>query len=178
MISAAAVACEGTMPITGAKKRNGMKSEPATTATQPVRPPPATPAPDSMYVVADEVDEEPPADVRHVAVLVEVAGGLADADERPHRVEEVGEEEREHPHDRGDDSELRERVEVEVAEERPVAPAGDVMPARERRGRRAERLVPRGVVDDSRDDGRPDDADEQVALEAPRPQREGQDDPD
>src|SRR3954466_11617864 len=61
MISAAAVACDGTMPITGAKKRNGMKSVPATTATQPVRPPDATPAPDSMYVVADDVDDAPPA---------------------------------------------------------------------------------------------------------------------
>src|SRR6185437_12606915 len=61
MISAAAVACAGTIPIRGAKKRNGMKSEPATTETQPVRPPAATPEPDSMYVVADEVDAAPPA---------------------------------------------------------------------------------------------------------------------
>src|SRR5947209_7364618 len=61
MISAAAVACAGTIPITGAKKRNGMKSEPATTDTQPVRPPAATPDPDSMYVVADDVEDAPPA---------------------------------------------------------------------------------------------------------------------
>jgi hypothetical protein len=43
------------------KKMNGTKSAPATTATQPVRPPEATPEPDSMYVVADDVDEAPPA---------------------------------------------------------------------------------------------------------------------
>src|SRR3954452_7585706 len=61
MISAAAVACAGTMPISGAKKRNGMNIAPATTATQPVRPPAATPEPDSMYVVADDVDAAPPA---------------------------------------------------------------------------------------------------------------------
>ncbi len=30
-------------------------------ATQPVRPPEATPEPDSMYVVADDVDDAPPA---------------------------------------------------------------------------------------------------------------------
>src|SRR3954470_23791095 len=49
------------MPIRGAKNRNGMNIAPATTATQPVRPPDATPLPDSMYVVADEVDAAPPA---------------------------------------------------------------------------------------------------------------------
>ena len=59
--SLAAVACAGTIEISGAKKRNGMKSAPATTATQPVRPPAATPEPDSMYVVADEVEDAPPA---------------------------------------------------------------------------------------------------------------------
>src|SRR4051812_42574938 len=61
MINAAAVACDGTIPINGAKKRNGMNSEPQTTETQPVRPPEATPDADSMYVVADDVDEAPPA---------------------------------------------------------------------------------------------------------------------
>src|SRR3954470_6718990 len=45
----------------GAKKRNGMKRAPQTTATQPVRPPAPTPAPDSMYVVADDVEDAPPA---------------------------------------------------------------------------------------------------------------------
>src|SRR3954462_8738861 len=48
------------MPISGAKKRNGMNIAPATTATQPVRPPAATPEPDSMYVVADDVSDAPP----------------------------------------------------------------------------------------------------------------------
>src|SRR4051795_1968414 len=60
MISAAAVACAGTIEMSGAKKRNGMKRAPATTATQPVRPPAATPEPDSMYVVADDVSDAPP----------------------------------------------------------------------------------------------------------------------
>src|SRR3954471_19790637 len=60
-MSAAAVACGGTMPMIGARNRNGMKSSPQTTATQPVRPPAPTPAPDSMYVVADEVEDAPPA---------------------------------------------------------------------------------------------------------------------
>ena len=56
MMSAAAVACGGTMPINGAMKRNGKNSRPVTTLTQPVRPPAATPAPDSMYVVAEEAE--------------------------------------------------------------------------------------------------------------------------
>ena len=38
------------------KNMNGTNNKPATTATQPVRPPAATPDPDSMYVVADEAD--------------------------------------------------------------------------------------------------------------------------
>ena len=61
MMSAAAVASIGTMRMIGARKRNGKKSRPQTTATQPVRPPAPTPAPDSMYVVADEVEDAPPA---------------------------------------------------------------------------------------------------------------------
>src|SRR3954469_16076182 len=61
MTSAAAVASIGTILMIGAKKRNGMKRAPQTTATQPVRPPAPTPAPDSMYVVADDVDDAPPA---------------------------------------------------------------------------------------------------------------------
>src|SRR5437763_13263776 len=60
-MSAAAVACAGTIPISGEKNMNGTNSSPATTATQPVRPPAATPEPDSMYVVADEADAKPPA---------------------------------------------------------------------------------------------------------------------
>src|SRR5579871_2225595 len=60
-ISAAAVACAGTIPMRFEKNMNGMNSRPATTATQPVRPPAATPEPDSMYVVADEDDAKPPA---------------------------------------------------------------------------------------------------------------------
>ena len=48
MTSAAAVACGGTIPMTGAKNMNGRNSAPATTATQPVRPPALTPEPDSM----------------------------------------------------------------------------------------------------------------------------------
>ena len=61
MISAGAVACGGTIPISGARKRNGKNSAPVTTLVQPVRPPAATPAPDSMYVVADDEDAAPPA---------------------------------------------------------------------------------------------------------------------
>src|SRR6476620_8581460 len=49
------------MPMIGAKKMNGKKSAPQTTETQPVLPPPATPAPDSMYVVAEDDDAAPPA---------------------------------------------------------------------------------------------------------------------
>ena len=60
-ISAAAVACAGTSPISGEMNMNGKNRSPATTATQPVRPPAATPEPDSMYVVADEEDAAPPA---------------------------------------------------------------------------------------------------------------------
>ena len=47
-MSAAAVACAGTIPISGEMNMNGKKRSPATTATQPVRPPAATPEPDSM----------------------------------------------------------------------------------------------------------------------------------
>src|ERR671938_454150 len=72
MISAAAVACAGTIEMSGAKKRNGMNSAPATTATQPVRPPAATPEPDSMYVVADEVEDAPPA----IAASESMSSGL------------------------------------------------------------------------------------------------------
>ena len=36
------------MPMIGAKNMNGKKSAPATTATQPVRPPTPTPDADSM----------------------------------------------------------------------------------------------------------------------------------
>src|SRR6266511_192259 len=60
MISAGAVACGGTIPISGARKRKGKKSAPVTTLVQPVRPPAATPAPDSMYVVAEDEDAAPP----------------------------------------------------------------------------------------------------------------------
>jgi len=45
----------------GAKNMNGKNNAPQTTATQPVLPPAPTPAPDSMYVVADDVDAAPPA---------------------------------------------------------------------------------------------------------------------
>src|SRR3954447_8244009 len=45
----------------GAKKRNGMKRAPQTTPPHPGRPPAPTPAPDSIYVVADDVDDAPPA---------------------------------------------------------------------------------------------------------------------
>src|SRR3954451_17251875 len=60
-MSAAAVACAGTMPMIGETNMKGTNSAPQTTATQPVRPPSATPAPDSMYVVAEDDDAAPPA---------------------------------------------------------------------------------------------------------------------
>ena len=41
----------------------------------------------------ERVDEQRLAELRQPAFLVEVAGGLADADQRSHRVEEVGHEE-------------------------------------------------------------------------------------
>src|SRR5919198_535095 len=97
------------------------------------------------------VDQQGLADLGHLAPLVQVAGRLADPDERPHRVEEVGEEEGEDPDERGDDAELRERVQVEVAEEGPVAPARDVTPAGPGRGRGPECLVVGRGVDDRRD---------------------------
>src|SRR5579872_216218 len=59
--SAAAVACAGTIPMSGLMKMNGKNRIPATMATQPVRPPAATPEPDSMKVVADDDDAKPPA---------------------------------------------------------------------------------------------------------------------
>ncbi len=48
MISAGAVACGGTIPISGARNMNGKNSAPVTTLTQPVRPPTPTPDADSM----------------------------------------------------------------------------------------------------------------------------------
>ncbi len=48
MIRAAAVAWPGTTPTIGEKNIAARKRTPTTIATQPVRPPWATPAPDSM----------------------------------------------------------------------------------------------------------------------------------
>jgi hypothetical protein len=46
--SAGAVACDGTMPISGARNMNGKNRKPVITLTQPVLPPTATPDADSM----------------------------------------------------------------------------------------------------------------------------------
>ena len=46
--SAGAVAAAGTMPAIGEMNMAARNRRPAMTATQPVRPPWATPAPDSM----------------------------------------------------------------------------------------------------------------------------------
>ncbi len=48
MMSAGAVALAGTMPAIGEKNIASRKSTPVTMLTMPVRPPAATPAPDSM----------------------------------------------------------------------------------------------------------------------------------
>src|SRR5262245_17705045 len=58
---AGAVACAGTMPATGAKKRARRKHTPVTTEASPVRAPVATPADDSTKVVAEEAPAAPPA---------------------------------------------------------------------------------------------------------------------
>ena len=67
------------MPMIGAKNMNGKKRAPQTTATQPVRPPTATPDADSMYVVADEVDAAPPA----TAASESTSSGLRISGSRP-----------------------------------------------------------------------------------------------
>src|SRR5262249_54757546 len=58
---AGAVACAGTIPATGAKKRARRKQTPVTTAANPVRAPAATPADDSTKVVAEDAPAAPPA---------------------------------------------------------------------------------------------------------------------
>ena len=74
----------------------------------------------------DGVDEQRAVDLREVALLVEVAGLSADADERAHGVEEVAQHEAEDPEDRGRDAELGERAEVERADEAEVGHGDDV----------------------------------------------------
>ena len=79
----------------------------------------------------ERVDEQRLLDLRQLASLVEVAGLLADADERAHRVEEVADHQREDEGDRGDERQRRERVEADLADQTEVGRVEDVVrPAR------------------------------------------------
>ena len=60
MMRAGAVALAGTMPAMGENGMAAKKQIATMTPTQPVRPPTPTPAPDSMYVVAEDDDTRPP----------------------------------------------------------------------------------------------------------------------
>ena len=125
---------------------------------------------------AEPVDEERLSDLRQAALLVQVAGRLADADERSHRVEEVRHEEGERPHDGRDERELRERVEVEVAEELEVRALVDV--ARDRGPRCEARVAVGGLVDDRRERRCRDDPDQEVAAHSACSERDRQREPE
>jgi hypothetical protein len=122
----------------------------------------------------DRVDQQRLADLGELALFVQVAGLLADAHERPHRVEEIRQEEREHPGERADHrggagraADVREGVEVDVAEQAEVGVLDDVV--RQPRTDR-QRLVVVQLVDQGRERRRADDPDEQVAAEPQRAQ--------
>src|SRR6266511_6245971 len=138
MMSAGAVACRGTMPMSGAKNMNGKNSAPQTTATQPG----AATGSDSRSRLdvrrrrgggrraaghrRDGVDEKGLADLGELTVLRQVARLLPHPDKGPHRVEEVGEEEGEDPRQRRHNPERRERVEADVADQAEVRTVDDV----------------------------------------------------
>ena len=179
-ISAGAVACGGTIPMIGAKNMNGKKSAPAHDR-DPARSPADADARRRLDVGrrgrgrggsacdgSERVDEQRLADLGQPPLLVEIARRLADADERAHRVEEVGEEERERPDDGRDERELGEGVEVEVPEQGQVRRLVDVTRPAGARGEACGVVV--DLVDDRGQDRRGDDPDQQVATDAARPQ--------
>src|SRR6266508_695088 len=182
MMSAGAGGCRGTMPMSGAKNMNGKNSAPQTTATQPG----AATGSDSRSRLdvrrrrgggrraaghrRDGVDEKGLADLGELTVLRQVAL-LPHPDKGPHRVEEVGEEEGEDPRQRRHNPERRERVEADVADQAEVRTVDDVAGPASDPGCR-ERLVVGPPVDQGRQDRRGDNADQQVAAEAPSAERE------
>src|SRR6266545_4314526 len=119
----------------------------------------------------DGVDEKGLADLGELTVLRQVARLLPHPDKGPHRVEEVGEEEGEDPRQRRHNPERRERVEADVADQAEVRTVDDVAGPASDPGCR-ERLVVGPPVDQGRQDRRGDNADQQVAAEAPSAERE------
>src|SRR6185436_17969993 len=79
MMRAGAVASGGTTPASGATKRASAKQTATTTEVRPVRPPDATPAADSMYVVAEDTLAAlgGAASVSSATTYIESAAGVA-----------------------------------------------------------------------------------------------------
>ena len=109
--------------------------------------------------------------LRQVALVVEVAGLPADADQRAHRVEEVGQHEAEDPEDGGGDAELAESAEVELPEQAEVGRGEDLVGDHGRA--HAERLLVVGVVEDDREDRRSQDAEDDGAAPLARQHDDG-----
>ena len=110
------------------------------------------------------VDEQDAAETGDLAALVEQPGFGGDADDRAHRVEEVGQDEGEDQQDDGQDAGLAERAEhVELADE-PEVRCGDGI-AGQRRSGHTPVLHLGELVDHDRDERHQDDADEDRALD-------------
>jgi hypothetical protein len=161
------------------------------TLANPVRSPSPIPAADSTKTVFELAEAYPPAapaspstnsaaHVRQHAVLVEQARLLAEPGHRAHRVEEVGQHQREHQQRDGDQRQPGPRAERDVADQREIRHAENLL------GQRGVAQVPAlGVhalrrpdlddrLDDDRQHGRGEHADQDRAAHPPGHQNAGE----
>ena len=126
MTSAAAATSDGTIAASGVKNIAAKNNPPVTRLARPVRAPSPMPAPDSMNTVFDDADTAPPTTAPAPSTTsADCSRGKLPCSsaspawrdrpvKRAHRVEEVGEHQREHQHDRGQDADAPEAVEAEL----------------------------------------------------------------